>query len=253
MPQHDLDGGLTVIRRHERGQLALSLGMRDGGFNRFATAALEGQWQPYRDLNLAGRMDYNGRGEESAPLSVAGVRDRLRLSATGTLTPRDTLGLELAGMRYYDQHRQNLGEGLSVNLDLRHQITRAWPDCGVRGYGGYTATRANGTLSAETVALLPENAVPSVSFYLPGSFGQIGGGAFVGQTWKNTYTRDWKAFAEVDVGWTTSTGLGFSYGIGVASPVFGSDQLKLELHQGAGQFGLSGLTNILNLDYHYLY
>lgn len=253
LPRHDLEGGVTVTRRHERGYLALSLGMRDGGYNDFATSTLEGHWRPYRDLTLAGRLDYNGRSEETAPLSVAGVRDRLRMSATGTVTPRDTVALELAGMLYHDQHRHDLGEGVSVNLDMRHQITGAWPDCGVRGYGGYTATRTDGTLTADTLALLPANAVPSASFYVPGSFGQVGVGAFAGQAWKRVYTREWKPFVEADLGWTTNAGIGFSYGVGMVSPVLGSDQLKLELHQGSGQFGLAGLTSIINLEYQYFY
>lgn len=253
MPRHDIDGGVTVNRRHEGGYLSFSLGMRDGGYNNFGTTALEGNWRPYRDLNLAGRIDYNGRSEESALLSVAGVRDRLRLSLTGTMTPNDTLALELAGMRYHDQHRHYLGSGMSAGFDLRHQITGAWPDYGVRSYGGYTATAADGTLSADTVALLPANAAPSASSYIPGSFGQVGVGAFMGQAWKSAYTRDLKPFAEFDIGWTTNAGIGYSYGVGLVSPIIGADQLKLELHQGSGQFGFTGLTSIINLEYQYLY
>lgn len=253
LPSSDVGGGVTVTRRHEGGYLALSFGMRDGGYNNFATTALGGEWRLYSDLGVAGRIDYSGRSEESAPLSVAGVRDRLSLSAAGTLTSRDSLALELAAMRYLDQHRQPLGKGMSVHIDLRHQMTSAWPDCGVRGYGGYTATSADGALSADTAALIPANTAPSTSFYVPEDFGQIGVGGFVGQVWKNVYTREWKPFAEVDIGWTNNAGFGYSYGAGVVGPLFGYDQLKLELHQSSGQFGTKGLTSRINLEYNHLY
>ena len=253
LPRYDLDGGLTLTRRHEQGSLALSLGARDAGANRFPTAALEGSWQLFRDLTLSGRADYNGRSDESAPLSIAGVRDRLRVSASGNLTPKETLTLELAGANYHDQYRHPLGQGLSLNLDLRHQITSAWPDYGVRGYGGYTATSTSGTLPDSVKGLVPVGAVPSASFFVPDSFGQLGVGAFVGQTWKGAYTRDVKPFAEVDIGWTTTAGFGFNYGFGLVSRVVGFDQLKLEFHQGSGRFGFSGLTSSIEMEYKYFY
>lgn len=253
VPGHDSGGSLTLTRQHEQGYLSLSLGVSDGGLHRFETSAVEVVWQPYHDLNLSGRIDYNGRAEESAPLSVAGLRDRFRLLATGTLTPMDTLSLELAAMRYRDQQRNSLGDGTSAFLDVRHQIRSTWPDFGVRGYGGYTATNAGGTLSADMAALLPANAEQSTSFFVPQSFGQFGVGAFIGQSWKSVYTRDFKPFADLDASWSTTAGFGVSYGAGIVGPVMGLDQIKLELRQIADQSGLSGLTSIIELEYRYFF
>lgn len=253
LPSHDIEGGLTLTRRHKQGYTALSLGARDAGFNNLATAAFEGTWQLFRDMTISGRFDYNGRSDESAPLSIAGVRDRLRLTANANLTPKDTLSLELAGANYHDHYRHYLGQAMSLNMDLRHQITSAWPDYGIRSYGGYTATTTTGTLPDSVKGLMPVDSAPSASFFVPDSFGQLGIGAFVGQNWKNVYSRDIKPFAEMDIGWTTTAGFGFNYGLGISSPIFGFDQMKLEFHQGLGKFGLNGLTSSIDMEYRYFY
>jgi hypothetical protein len=75
----------------------------------------------------------------------------------------------------------------------------------------------------------------------------------LGQTWKTSYTRDWKPFAEADIDWNSNSNLGFSYGLGLVGPVFGLDQLMFELTQRSGQFGISDLTTIIGISYRYFY
>ena len=253
LPDHDSGGSLTLTRRHERGHLALSLGMQGGSLDSFVTGSLEGEWQPWRDLQLGARLELNARGDETAALSVAGVRDRLRLTSTATLTSRDTISLELAAARYYDQGRGYLGQGQSVEVDLRHQFTRAWPDYGFRLYGGYNGYQADGSVGNRIAALIPEKTDPTASFFVPQSFGHVGLGLFLGQAWKINYTRDWKPFAEADIDWNSNSNLGFSYGVGLVGPVWGLDQLMLELTQNSGQFGISDLTTIFGISYRYFY
>ncbi|MDK9716438.1 MAG: tetratricopeptide repeat protein [Trichlorobacter sp.] len=253
LPDHDIGGSLTLTRRHERGHLALALGVRSGGLDSFATGSLEGEWQPWRDLQLGARLELNASADETAALSVAGVRDRLRVTGTATLTPKDTVSLELAAARYYDQGRGYLGQGQSVGIDLRHQFTRAWPDYGIRLYGGYSGYQADGAVGANIAALVPAETDPTASFFVPQSFGHLGLGVFLGQTWKTSYTRDWKPFAEADIDWNSNSNLGFSYGLGLVGPVFGFDQLMFELTQNSGQFGTSDLTTTIGISYRYFY
>ena len=253
LPDHDLGGRLTLTRRHERGELALSLGMRDGGQDRFVTAALETKWQPWHDLQLEAGLELNARADETAALSVGGVRDRLRLAGTAVLTPKDTVSLELAAARYYDQGRGYLGQGQSVGVDLRHQFTRAWPDYGVRLYSGYSNYQADGSVGTKIAALVPEETDVAPSFFVPQSFGHLGLGLFLGQTWKTSYTRDWKPFAEANVDWNSNSDFGFSYNLGLVGPLFGLDQLILELTQSSGEFGVSDLTTTISVNYRYLF
>ncbi|WP_281184457.1 tetratricopeptide repeat protein [Trichlorobacter lovleyi] len=253
LPDHDLSGSLTLTRQHERGQLALTLGGRDGGLDSFVTASLAGSWQPWRDLQLGAGLELNGRASETAALSVGGIRDRARLTVLGTLTAADSFSLELATARFHDQGRHYLGQGQSADFDLRHQFTRAWPDYGMRLFGGYTVYAADGTVSGRSAALVPVTASPAAAFFVPASFAHLGAGLFLGQSWKDSYSRDWKPFAEADFDWNSNSGIGFSYGAGLVGPVFGLDQLMLEVTQGSGQFGSADLTTIIGVNYRYFY
>ncbi|QOX80179.1 tetratricopeptide repeat protein [Trichlorobacter lovleyi] len=253
LPDHDLSASLTLTRQHERGQLALTLGGRDGGLDSFVTASLAGNWQPWRDLQLAAGLELNGRADETAALSVGGTRDRLRLTALGTPTPAVSFALELAAARFHDQAGHYLGQGQSAELDVRHQFTRAWPDYGVRLFGGYTSYTADGSVSNRSAMLVPATASPTAAFFVPASFGHLGAGLFLGQAWKSSYSRDWKPFAEADFDWNSNSGAGFSYGAGLVGPVFGLDQLMFEVTQGSGKFGSTDLTTTIGVNYRYFY
>lgn len=253
LPAYDVSANLTLTRQHDRGHLALAVGMRDGGLDSFVTATLEGSWQPWRDLQIGAGLELNARASETAALSVGGTRDRARLTVLGTLTPSDSFSLELATARFHDQARHYLGQGQSLDADLRHQFTRAWPDYGIRMFGGYTNYLADGTVSNKSASLVPLTVNPTASFFVPASFGHLGAGLYLGQTWKNNYTRDWKPFAEADIDWNSNSGIGFSYGAGLVGPLFGLDQLMLEVTQGSGQFGTSDLTTTFGVNYRYFY
>lgn len=253
IPRTDLGGTLAVTRRHEGGQLVMELGVRDGGTAVQPTAAVAGSWRLWHDLQLSGRFAYHERAEETAALAVGGARDRLQLLVAGSLTASDTVALELSSVRLYDQDRQYLGQGQAVSLELRHQITRAWPDYGLRLFGGYSIYRADGSVSSRTAALVPVGTLPTAAFFVPKSYGSLGAGIFLGETWKGTYTRDWKPFAAADVSWNSSSGTGFSYSLGMVGPVFGLDQLLLELTQGSGQFGMNDLSTTIGIRYRYFY
>lgn len=253
LPAHDRGGSLTLTRRHERGQLSLMVGGRDGGFAGYLTAGAEASWRPWRDLGISAGIEYHGRAEESAALAVGGVRDRLRLVASGSLTPADSFSLELAAVRFADQGGGYLGHGYAIGGELRHQLTHAWTDYGVRLFGGYNGYRADGSVGSRSSLLVPIGTEPSPSFFVPQSFGYLGSGLFLGLSGKNAYTRDWRPFAEADIGWSSVTGFGFSYGLGMGGPLLGLDRLMLELTQGSGQFGSSDLTTTIGISYRYYY
>lgn len=253
LPHYDMGGSLTLTRRHDQGELALSLGMRDGGLDRFLTSTLEGKWQLRHDLQLEVGLEWNARADETAALSAGGVRDRLKLLTVASLTQQDTVAVELAAALYHDQSRGYLGQGQSVGIDLRHQFTRSWPDYGVRLYGGYNWYRPDGSVGVKLATLVPEETDVAPSFFVPQSFGHLGLGLFLGQNWKTSYTRDWKPFAEANVDWNSNSDFGFSYNLGLVGPLFGLDQLILELTQSSGEFGVSDLTTTISVNYRYLF
>lgn len=253
LPAADQRGELRMTRRHEGGRLIATLGAVSGGFNSLPTASLSASWTPWHDLQLELGGQLNGRGEESLPLSVGGVRDRLRLAGTGILTGKDSISLELAANRYHDQNRSYLGEGYGLELDLRHQFTRGWPDYGVRLFGGYSHYRSGRLAEGGIRRLIPEGGSQTASFFIPHSFGHFGGGIFLGQSWRYNYTRSWRPFASADIDFNSNSGAGFSYSLGLVGPLLGLDQLLLELTQGSGQFGVNDLSTTFGVNYRYLF
>lgn len=89
---------------------------------------------------------------------------------------------------------------------------------------------------------------------MPRSYGYSGVGLLIGQAWRSgSYTRDWKPFAELDFGWSSSSGTGFNYGIGLVGPIVGLDQLLVELAQGSSVSGNGALTTTIGFRYRYFY
>ncbi len=253
LPDNDLAGVLTISRQHERGNLTVSLGFLHSELGSHGMVSAEGSWQPWSRLQLRAGAESGVRGEETAALAVGGARDRIRLAAAGTLTTDTTLTFELTTAKFYDHERYYLGGGNSLMCELRHQLTHSWPDYGIRFFTGYSRHRADGIVSVQTAALIPAGTAASASFFVPESYGYFGAGLFIGQSARQGYTRNLKPYAELDAIWNSNSGYGFSYGLGMATTIFGLDQLQLGLIQGSGQFGATDLSTIIRLKYRYLF
>ena len=86
-------------------------------------------------FRISGELHYAGRPTETAPLTMAGVRDMLAVASSYRLTPRDTISGRVTAFSLLDQNRRRLSSGQSAELELAHQINYAWPDWRVRTYG----------------------------------------------------------------------------------------------------------------------
>lgn len=253
LPGHDTSLSLALTRLHHGGHLALKLGLRDSLDKPSAEGSLTGFWQPGHGLNLEAVLDYHGRAEETAALAVGGRRDRLRLTASGSLTRRDTLGLELSAGRFHDENREYLGQMRSVQVDYRHQLTHDWPDSGMRLFCGVSDYDADGTVGPTLANLIPQAVDPSPAFFIPRSFGQVGFGLFAGQANRNSLTRTWLPFADLSLQWNSRSGTGFNYRLGAGGSVTGLDRLVLEIAQGTGEFGKNDLSTTFGVSYRYLF
>jgi len=253
LPGHDASGSLTLTRLHDGGHLALKLGLRESLDKPSAEGSLAGLWQPGHGLNLEAVLDLHGKAEETAALAVGGRRDRLRLTASSSITSRDSLVIELAAGRFHDEDREYLGGMRSVQMEFRHQITHGWPDSGMRVFGGVNDYDADGTVGPTLATLIPQAADPSPSFFIPRSFGQVGVGLYGGQANKASLTRTWLPFADLSLIWNSRSGIGFNYSLGAGGSVTGLDRLVLEISQGTGEFGKNDLSTTLGVSYRYLF
>lgn len=254
IPKRGVEGFVAGGTRFSEGQMKVQAGIRDSGVARYPFGALSLDYRPYRFLGLAADMKINSRADETALMTVAGTRDRLSLSAAGEISGKESAALELGAARFHDNWHNYLGEGLSTDLVLRHQFTRAWPDYSARIYAGYHHySAASGGLDPRTALMLPQNSSPLPSTLIPASFWQAGLGISLGQTWKNTYSRDWKPFMEIDLGWMSTADFGYRLGAGLVGPLFGLDQLRMGVTHGSGKFGGSEMTTTIEFDYRYLF
>lgn len=240
--------GLTY--RYDHGEGTVSGGFMDGLY-RYATAQLEATWRfaswMTADLSLGTGLEAN----ESVPLLLGGMKDEVALGATWSLTGRDSLNLRGALFTFRDQDWRYLGEGASLDAELDHRLTVAWPDVTLKLFGGVHAHRANGTPQERTWLLIPSDSPKVASFFIPDSFGQIGSGVALGQGWKDTYSRQWRPFADANVIWNSVSGAGFSYELGLAGPLLGLDTLSFSLSQERGGFGNNDLTTSIIMRYLY--
>lgn len=240
---------LGVTRRHQDGALTLLGGVGDGLYT-FFNAELKLEQRLSARLAAQAELRIGGRAEETLPLRVGGLKDEALLGLSWTLDPRFSLGLRGSAVALRDQARRPLGEGGGGDLELTHRVVSAWPDVGMRLFGGYHAYRRTGLPEGRTLALVPPGKQVD-TFFVPASFGQTGGGVFWGQGWKNAYTRDWKSFGALDVSWNSVSGAGFHYELGVVGPLFGLDALLFSFSQDSGSFGNSDITTRIDLKYRY--
>jgi polysaccharide biosynthesis protein PelB len=245
-------GLLGVGYRHADGTATLSAGMADGLY-RYPVTLLQGDWRFSSRLTADLALGYGSEAQESVALLIGGMKDEAALGITYRLTARDTIRLRAAAFTFRDQMRRYLGNGSSIDGELGHRVHVAWPDATLRLYSGYHQYRANGTPVEKTLALIPQDLAKNASYFIPASFGQVGAGIAFGQTWKETYARNWKAFGSVDVSWNTISGSGFRYELGGVGPLFGLDALLFSLSQESGSFGSSDISTRLDVMYRYLF
>ncbi|MDW7758595.1 MAG: hypothetical protein SCH72_12980, partial [Desulfuromonadales bacterium] len=179
---------------------------------------------------------------------VGGLKDEATLEAFWTLAPRTGLGGRLSLLALRDQARRSLAEGTGADIELTHRLAVAWPDLGLRLFGGYHDYGHAGLPQGRTLALVPAGADPG-SFFVPESYAQFGAGLFFGQDWRSAYTRDWKAFGAADSRWNSVSGMGYRYELGAVGPLFGLDALQISFSQDSGSFGRGDVATQFMLNY----
>lgn len=239
--------------RHSAGTASLAAGARDALY-RYPFALFAGDLRLDSRLVLDTSLGAGVTANETVPLLIGGMKDEATLGVSLQLSARDTVRLRTALFRFMDQNRYRLGSGAAVDLEWGHRLTVAWPDFTARLYGGYHDHHATGVPIAKTRALIPKGSKQDdAQFFIPKSFGQIGAGAAFGQTWKETYTREWKGFGSLDSWWNSVSGIGFHYELGVVGPLFGLDALMFALSQESGAFGNSSLSSRFDMLYRYYF
>lgn len=248
-PGHLAGFRVGATRLHAHGAATMQAGLTSGVYS-FLTGSIKADYRLLAQVNADLALESGMRADESQAMMLATMKDQLSGGVAWQLDPRTGLALRGFGAVFRDQDRRKLGDGGGGDLELTHRVVTAWPDFGVRLFGGYHTYRRSAMPEGRTRTLLPLELTTAVLSY-PESYGQLGGGLFFGQDWKTAYTRDWKAFGAVDASWNSTSGAGFHYELGVVGPLFGLDTLLFSLSQDSGAFGNSDLATRVNLKYRY--
>lgn len=252
LPERDLSGRVALTALIGKGNLTLTVGGRSA-LNTFPFFSLSGDYRFASSTTLELSADWSGMAEESAPLQVGGVKDRIAVALQQQLTQRNSLTVRGAMFDFRDQWRNPLGSGYSWEAEVAHRITFSYPELLCRLYGGYYHYRETGLPEGDTLTLLPAGAAVQTSFFVPQTFTQAGFGVSAGTAGADGYSSRWRPYGSLDLLYNSRSGVGFRYELGTAGPIFGMDRLAIGATQESGRFGSSDLNSAIEMNYRYLF
>lgn len=203
-----------------------------------------------QDIKVTRRLDFgyglyvNQESEETEYLNIGGVEDKLEITGSYSLSNTSYLSLLTALSRYYSQDRKYLGMGQNLYLELQKRVRTSYPDFTIRAlaqYANYSENKTKGNIKDVSkltdVKFLPED------FYL------IGGGFLFGYEHRDSYTRTWKPFVNIDVGYNSVSNLSIGANLGFGGILFGEDQLSLEIGYSKNTGGVAETLKSITLNY----
>lgn len=248
-PSREAAGMVGLSRRHEGGSVTLMAGMTSGLYNQM-NLEIKGDHQMSSRIAANMQLRIGGMSEDNIPMRIGGLKDEVIAGLSISLDPRFTLSIRGGASYLKDQARRPLGESGGLDMEIDHRVVTAWPDFGVKLFGGYHNYNRSGMPQGRTLSMVPAEK-NAADFFVPQSYGILGAGIFFGQDWKTAYTRDWKMFGELGASWNSVSKEGFRYELGVVGPLFGLDTMMFSLSQDSGAFGNSAITTKAEMKYRY--
>lgn len=199
----------------------------------------QGRWSARASYELA--LHYRDESTLTLPLRVAGREDRLAAALSYALDRQTTVRAAPGLSRYATQYGDHLASGRSLNLEVSHRLRLDYPDAYVRAYTENRGFQRDGGLSNGTVARLPaylqtglgNGSIDPVGYFIPRDSSTLGvcagvGGNLSGLSLQEDYSRAWRPYSDVCRTENSVVGPGYIASAGVAGPVLGADQLRLE-------------------------
>lgn len=213
------------------------------------------RWQRQLEAGLSTTVDFRWADQalDTVPLSLAGMKDRLRASIDFQPTPRVGVQGILSAGRFRAQGGGSLGTYFHFALDGNYRLWSTPPDytldLSVSGRQYHPST----SLPTQLDQLVPVGTVPTVGFFIPQSYLQACVGGHFNTRFIQSYAGQLRPFAAMSICANSAIGSGYNLEAGVALPALGSDHLSLVLNLG-NNFGASrGQMVQLDLRYHYFF
>ena len=218
--------GVRVLTAH--GELSGAVTQRKG-LGQISGLVLRLSQQLSARASVEATLQKNQRSEDSAPLSVGGVQDRMALVSSYRLSKDLLLGAQGSLTRYHTQNGSYLGRASSVGLNGTYFLRNDSPDWTIKWGWQRSLARADGQADAASASALgaPGGWVPASASSFNASIGWD-----LAQTLDNrdAYSRAMRPYGELGVERRTSLGSTQTSGLlrlGLRGTVLGRDQLSV--------------------------
>ena len=252
VPGHAVYASATLIRHQPRREAGISLG---GGSNLASYSQLGAfyryQWRPSLQLGL--HADLGARVTDTVPLSLVGLTDQLKGTASYQWSAWDSFSATATIGRLRAQGGGALGNKQSMNLEYRHKLWLAPPDFSVFATATDSRYQPASTLPEQVLGLLPVGQPADIGLLVPRSFAQI----CLGAGFNENYLEDWsgrlRLFGSASACHNSVSGAGAAVDAGLATPLIGSDHLSFGLgySSNTGASGSRTLNVLLNYRYYF--
>jgi hypothetical protein len=237
--------------RHDKGSTDFTVGHRNAlGTHTPIRLSHTQEWAPRLSGVLGATLDETA--DETNPLFVGGMRDRVRAAVNYRLSLREYASLEAWAARYHTQDDTYLGKGSGLAWEIGHRFRTEYPDWRVRLTGSHQSYRADGSVDARAATLDPTGGALGARYFIPQSFDVYGLYTTFGDTYRDRYTRAWRLYADMGPTWNSQSGKGFLFAAGGGGSVLGNDRLVIYYNRSKGGSAIGGFTTEVGLRYEYL-
>lgn len=252
IPGYGQYGSIQLTEQLARGERGLSL----GGGRDLAGYGQLGAFYRYRlrrNLQLAAAIDYGARANDTVPLMMAGLIDRLKTSADYQWSAADSLTATATVSRLRAQGGGRLGNRQTVDLQYRHKLWLAPPDFTLVATATDARYQAAGSLPTNMLRLLPTGQPADIGYFVPRSYVQACLGAGFNENFREEWSGQLRPFGTASVCHNSVSGLGASVDAGLATPVIGPDHLSLGLGftNNTGATSSRSLSILVNYRYYF--
>lgn len=266
----DTQGELAY--RHDDGVTALKLGGHCR-FDCYPVASLMHAAR-YHRLDALVMLGLNQPATESAQLRMWGRKDQLQTRLQWNLSRRTYLNAMLQYDRYELEGGSRLGDGRGAIAEAGYRVRTEYPDFTLRvNTSQWHFTANDGSVPLTALPLSPAawlglvrvdpaaglaltaTDLANVNFparaFVPQSYSAYGVNFGLGDSVRREYTRAWRPYLDLGLGWNSVTGLAWNWLAGISGSVAGSDHLTA--YAGGAQGGQASAGQTLEAGLYYTY
>ncbi len=251
--------GASVDWRDANGETILRAEQRTS-FADYSPLQIERRQRIDDRLSLTASLGRQLPSQETTPLRIAGMKDRMALELSYRPTRLDRLSIEYAQEHYQLQTGGDLGNGSHTTLTYAHTYRQEVRDLEFSAFWSqhrFDQRAIDSTSDAFYNRYVPTsqklvyggaNGLPS-NYFVPDSFTFSGIRVTTDMRFERDYTRAVRPYASL--GLTNHSALGFGYDarLGIASSVLGADHLALSWGLAKSGMQTSGTVRDLFLTY----